>query len=154
MARILSFFGSTTQYDYVSSLPYVSQILVGGYSIGTVPAVYLAANREVGELFLLAPFANGYDFYNQAAPVFYGPLRLLVKHKFPSDQYAADIDLPVLIVASTGDEIIPYTSSKKLSACFAETVKFISLSGIGHNGVLLHPKALESIHDYLLLSLR
>ena len=51
-------------FDYAVARPDVSQVIVGGYSIGTGPAVYLAANREAAGLFLMAPFANGYDLYN------------------------------------------------------------------------------------------
>jgi hypothetical protein len=77
-------------YDYASSLPYVdkNRIIIGGFSIGTGPAVYLAANREAAGLFLLAPFASAYDIYNSVLPIFHGPLCMLVKHKFLSDQYA------------------------------------------------------------------
>ncbi|MCL2461398.1 MAG: esterase FrsA, partial [Defluviitaleaceae bacterium] len=52
-------------YDYAGGLPYVdaSRIIIGGFSIGTGPAVYLAANRPAAGLFLLAPYASGYDLY-------------------------------------------------------------------------------------------
>jgi len=94
-----------------------SRIIAGGFSIGTGPAAYLAANRNVAGLFLLAPFANSYDVYNKVLPIFHGPLRLLVKHKFSSDMRAPSITAPVLIVASENDEIVPFSSSEKLKAC-------------------------------------
>ena len=126
-----------------------NRIIIGGFSIGTGPAAYLAANRDVAGLFLLAPFANAYDVFNKVLPIFHGPLRLLVKHKFPSDQYAASITAPVLIVASENDEIVPFASSEKLKACFSTEPVFIALTGVMHNGIMFNKVTLNSIRDYL-----
>ncbi|MDR0465069.1 MAG: hypothetical protein LBG94_08160, partial [Treponema sp.] len=82
---------SLALFDYASLLPNVdsSRIVTMGYSLGTGSAVYLAANRPVAGLILAAPYANGYDIYNNILPVFKGPLKLLVKQKLPSDKYAS-----------------------------------------------------------------
>ena len=136
-------------FDYAQSLPEVSRIIAGGYSIGTGPAVYLAAHREVSGLFLLAPYANGYDLYNNVLPIFRGPLRLFVKHRFPSDRYAKDISAPVLIIASRTDEVVPFASSERLSACMSGETTFVALSGVGHNSIFFNRTALESVREYL-----
>ena len=138
-------------YDYASGLPYVdeNQIIIGGYSIGTGAAAYLAANRNAAGLFLLAPFANSYDLYNSILPIFYGPLRLLVKHRFLSNQYSLSITSPVLIIASESDEIVPFSSSENLKGCFPAEPVFISLSGVMHNGVFNNKKTLSSIQEFL-----
>ena len=138
-------------YDYAVSLPYVdiNRVLIGGVSVGTGPAVYLAANRQAAGLFLLAPYASGYDLYNSVLPVFHGPLRLLVKHKFTSDQYAASITAPVLIIASKSDEIVPFASSEKLVKCFPDEPTFVTLSGVGHNGIMFNKTTLSSIQSFL-----
>ena len=135
-------------YDYASALPGVTRVIVGGYSIGTGPAAYLAAHREVAGLFLLAPYANSYDLYNSVLPIFYGPLRLFVKHRFNSDKCARAVRAPALVVASESDEVVPYASSLKLNDCFAEST-FVTLQGTGHNAVLLNRQALESVKAYL-----
>jgi len=136
-------------YDYAAAFPDVSRIIVGGYSIGTGPAVYLAANREVDGLFLLSPYANGYDLYNSALPIFYGPLRLLVRYKFPSDAYAKAIDIPVLVVASRDDEVIPFRSTEQLHGALNEESIFVTLSDVPHNSVFSHQTTLDSIRAYL-----
>jgi pimeloyl-ACP methyl ester carboxylesterase len=138
-------------YDYVSNLSYVDEnrIIIGGLSIGTGPAVYLAANRNIAGLFLLAPYASGYDLCNNTLPIFYGPLRLLVKHKFPSDSYAPLITSPVLIVASKNDEVIPYSSSKKLKSCFPFEPTFVTLTGASHNWIMSNNTTLNNIQTFL-----
>ena len=138
-------------YDYASELPFVdeSRIIIGGLSIGTGPAVYLAANRASAGLFLLTPFASGYDLYNNVLPIFQGPLRLLVRHKFRSELYAPSVSAPVLIVASQADEIVPFHSSELLAESFPENPTFIILSGVGHNDVMNNRLALDSIQNFL-----
>jgi len=140
---------SLATFDFARTLPGVSQIIAGGYSIGTGPAVYVAARREVAGLILLAPFANGFDLYNSVLPIFHGPLRLLVRNPFPSDQFASTINIPVLLVASEHDEVIPFASPERLSQAFAGETTFVVLSGVGHTGVMFNPITLASIRAYL-----
>jgi len=135
-------------YDYASALPGVTRVIVGGYSIGTGPAAYLAARRQVDGLFLLAPYANSFDLYNGVLPVFYGPLRVFVKHRFHSDRSARETRVPALVVASQSDELIPYASSEKLAACF-EKGTLVTLQDASHNAVFFDRRTLESIKEYL-----
>jgi len=139
-------------YDYAAILPYVDKnsIIAGGVSIGTGPAVYLAAIRNVKGLFLLAPYANGYDLYNNVLPIFHGPLKLLVRNKLMSDWYAPLTDAPVLIVASKNDETVPFNSSIRISACFRTKPKFVTLTGVRHNEILPNRMTLDSIKNFLL----
>lgn len=135
-------------FDYASALPGVSRVIAGGYSIGTGSAAYLAARREVAGLFLLAPFSNSYDLYNSALPVFFGPMRLLVRHRFSSDTCAQAVRVPALVVASRDDEVIPFASSEKLNGSLEQST-FVPLDGVDHNSILYDRVALESIKAYL-----
>ena len=136
-------------FDYAETLPGVSRIIAGGFSIGTGPAVYLAAQREVGGLFLLAPYANGYDLYNSVLPIFHGPLRLLVRHPFPSDLHAKAVSVPALLVASRHDEVIPFRSPERLYHSFGEEATFTVLSHVAHNSLMFNQTTLESVKAYL-----
>jgi len=137
-------------FDFARALPGVSQIIVGAYSIGTAPAVYLAAHRETAGLFLLSPFANVYDLFNNVLPIFHGPLRLLVRHKFYSDRHAQAVTVPALLVASHSDEVIPFASSQRLNDRFGGQTTFVELSGVRHGEILFHRTSLESVRAYLL----
>lgn len=126
-------------YDWAAALPEVDveRIVAMGYSIGTGCAVYLAANRPVAGLVLAAPYANGYDLYNSTFPVFFGPLKVLAKHKLPSDEYAPKVTCPVLVIASRNDEAVPFGSSERLSKLFklSSGVDFMPVDGATHNGL-------------------
>ena len=138
-------------FDYAVSHPYVDSrhIVVMGFSLGTHSAVYLAANRPVEGLILLAAYANGYDLYNNVLPIFRGPMTGLVRQKLPSDYYAPMVSSPVLIIASYTDEIIPYDSAEYLSTLFPGSVDFMTLMGVSHNEVFVADGVPERIQSFL-----
>jgi len=139
-------------FDYATSLPNVdsSRIVTMGYSIGTGSAVYLAANRPVAGLILAAPYANGYDLYNNVLPIFHGPLRLLAIQKLPSDQFAPRATCPVLIIASRIDETIPFSSSERLSTLFPGNMEFTVLDNTLHGYVPSAEGVLDKVQFFLL----
>jgi len=142
---------SIAVFDYAASLQNIdsSRIVVMGYSLGTGSAVYLAANRLVAGLILIAPFANGYDLYNNILPIFAGPMRLLVKQKFPSDKYAPHVICPTLIIASRNDELIPFSSSQRLSKLFSDNVDFMALDNVRHNYIFQIRGVFSRVQSFL-----
>jgi dienelactone hydrolase len=138
-------------FDYAASLPNVddSRIVAMGFSLGTGSAVYLAANRPASGLILTAPYANGYDMYNGMMPVFHGPMKLLVKQKLPSDEYAPNVTCPTLVIASHGDEAIPFSTSEKLSKLFGGDVDFMALDEASHNNISGAEGVYDRIHAFL-----
>jgi len=90
-------------YDYlVSERGFDPQdIIVDGYSIGTGPAVELAATAEVGGLILEAPFLS--------APRAVTKVRLLPIDPFPNAALIGwDVRCPLLILHGTDDSVIPF----------------------------------------------
>jgi len=138
-------------FDYAAALPNVdsSRIVIMGFSLGTGSAVYLAGNRPVAGLIIAAPFASGYDLYNNVFPIFHGPLRLMVRQKFPSYEAAPSVTSPVLIMASRSDEIIPFASSARLSEMFAGEVDFIVLEDERHNYMFDAEGIFERVQEFL-----
>ena len=138
-------------YDYAAALPSVDSgcIVAMGYSLGTGAAVYLAANRQVAGLIIAAPYANGYDLYNNRFPIFYGPMRLLVRQKLPSEAYAPYVACPVLIIASRADEVIPFSSSERLSGLFGGDMDFVTLDKALHNEIFQTAGVYDRIQSFL-----
>lgn len=126
-----------------------SHIVAMGYSLCTGCAVYLAAHRPVAGLILTAPYANGDDLYNSMLPIFVGPMKLLERQKLPSDLYAPDVTCPALVFASRGDEMVPFSSSERLSTLFSGTVKLVSLEHAGHKEIFNADGVLEKIQQFL-----
>ena len=138
-------------YDYGLTLDFVDtdNIVAMGYSIGTGPATYLASQRDIKKLILLAPYDELASLYNKKFNVFHGILKNLIRYKFTSYQYAEQISSPVLIITSHDDEVINYQYSKRLSEHFNNLENCIVLDGIRHSGYLTNESALESINKFL-----
>ena len=133
-------------YDYLRQTDEV--ICVCGYSIGTGPANYVAANRDVSALALIAPYAEGYDLYNNFLPVFRHPLlRGLVSFRMESRVFAQSVKVTPLIVASADDCTVPLASSETLAGCYPQAV-FQRLDGRSHAALPVDPACLGLVSDY------
>ncbi|PRR82538.1 alpha/beta hydrolase [Clostridium vincentii] len=138
-------------YDYAVSREDVDQknIVIMGYSIGTGVATYLASQRDIKSLILLAPYDEGITLYNSQVNIFYGPLKYLVKYKFESIEYAKSVKVKPLILASKDDELIPYSSSFKLSNQFPCGSNLITYEGFKHNDFWGQIEVLEKVEEHL-----
>lgn len=139
-------------YDYASKLEYVdiNNIIVLGYSIGTGVATYVASERNVNGLILVAPYDQALSLYNDNINIFYGPLKLLARYKFDSIQYAKNVMVLPLIITSYDDEVINYKFSLNLSKYFKDTEQLVVLdNNVKHNDYFLQERVLEEIAKYL-----
>lgn len=138
-------------YDYAVSLDTIDKnnVIIMGYSIGTGPATYLASQRDVKGLILLAPYDCALSLYNNTLDIFHGPVRLLARYKFDSKTYAQNVLISPLIIASQNDEVIPFALSENLSKHFPESVNFITLEGVFHNDIIKQENTLCEIQKYL-----
>ena len=138
-------------YDYASELDCVDRerISVLGYSIGTGVANYVATQRNIQGLILLAPYDRGLSLYNDALNIFHGPLKHLARFQFDSLSYAREIELAPLIVASRDDEVIPYPLALNLAEGFPHTPETVLLDQLSHDGFLYDSRVMEAIHSYL-----
>lgn len=148
-----TFFAMTESvYDYAKNLDCVdeNEIVIMGYSIGTGAATYLASQKDVEKLILLAPYDNALSLYNANFNVFYGPIKLLTALKLESDKYAENVQEKTLIFTSYNDEVINYKFSENLSTNFKNLDEFIILNeNVSHNDYLSTEAVLERIKSFL-----
>lgn len=136
-------------YDAIAARPDVTEVIVLGYSIGTGPAHYCAANRPVSGLILIAPYADGFDLFNNIVPVFHGPLEALVCYDMPSIDYAQAIAVAPLVFATPMDRLVPYASTLRLTEVYPAGCRFVTVPDIDHKGFLPTPLVLEEISAYI-----
>lgn len=136
-------------YDWVKENYPNSDIIVMGYSIGTGVANYVAMEKAVEGLILMAPYADGYDLFNSQLGIFYGPMRLLVTFRMQAVQFAKSIDVKALILATDADEAVPFESSKRLSEAYLKGCEFITIKGITHNEFWGNQAANKHISRYI-----
>jgi fermentation-respiration switch protein FrsA (DUF1100 family) len=107
------------------------RIVVWGFSLGTGPAVALAANRRIGKLILEAPYTSIVDVAAAAFPVV--PVRWFMHDKFHSDQRIADVTAPVLIMHGERDHTIPIRFGERLYELARQPKQMVRFSEGGHD---------------------
>ncbi len=143
----LDTYDTAIQWDFVEQ----SGITAVGYSIGTGPASYLAARRELSSLILLAPYEKYYNNTMRNADrdlssrnkkpmptverVFY---RLVWGYNVDPYRYAPSIDEPVLILSSLADTTITHQASMEV-ADRLKNGKVVTLQDVLHEHLLSEP---------------
>ena len=100
-------------------------IAVIGFSIGSGPAVELAASKKVGALILEAAYLS--------APRIMTWCRVLLIDPFPNIERIDRVNCPLLAIHGTADSIIPFSHGKRLFDLAKEPKLFVPVEGAGHN---------------------
>lgn len=124
-----------------------ANIVVMGRSLGSGVASMLASERPVRAAILVTPFdslasvaAHHYSFM---------PVRWLLKHPFPSAQWARGAQAPALMLAAADDQIIPPTFAERLRDAWAAPSELHTLAGVGHNDIEQHDDYQRLINEFL-----
>lgn len=108
-----------------------SRIVYFGESLGSAVALRLAVERRPAALILRSPFTSLADVGRYHYPLL--PVRLLLRDRFASIDYAHRVQSPVLVMAGTRDTIVPIDFSRRLYAAIAAPKTLVELSGADHN---------------------
>jgi pimeloyl-ACP methyl ester carboxylesterase len=83
---------------------------------------------------LITPFDSLADAAAAQYPIF--PVRVLLRDRFDSWQYAPKVAAPTQIIVAAEDEIVPRSSSNRLRTRFTNTnVSYVVIPHAGHNTV-------------------
>jgi uncharacterized protein len=109
------------------------QVALIGWSLGSAVAIDLAGRRNVRAQVLLSPLtsivATTLDLarLGKAAPSV-GPFNALSR--------ASGVDCPTLVVSGTKDALTRPWMANKLTKAMGSHARLVTLSGVGHNGML------------------
>ncbi len=99
-------------YNYVKAQYTPKEIIIYGRSLGTGIAACLASEVEADKLILETPYHSMNDLARSYFSLF--SIEHKLPYKLPSFQYLQNVDCPILILHGTEDEVVPYSSAKKL----------------------------------------
>jgi hypothetical protein len=99
------------------------RIVAFGESLGTAPAVRLAATREVGALVLDSAYSAIADIGQRRFPLL--PVRLLIRDPFDAAADAPRVTAPVLAAHCRQDWITPLDLAERLMAAFPSRPRLI-----------------------------
>lgn len=124
------------------------EIIVYGRSLGSSFATYVASRESPACLVLETPFYNLTDVAKARFPFL--PVDRLLKYRFRSDQYIADVRCPITIYHGTGDRVVPHASGYKLfRVADSDRISFYSIKGGRHNNLGEFPAYVNTIEDVL-----
>jgi uncharacterized protein len=107
-----------------------ANIIVHGESLGGAVASRLAAETAPAGLIVESSFTSA---VNLGAEVYrWLPVRWLARYTYPTMEYLRRVRVPVLVVHSRDDEIIPFHHGQALYAAAQAPKRFIEVRG-GHN---------------------
>jgi len=125
------FFNSVkTVYDTLKRIYPENKIIIMGYSIGTGPAAWLAANDHPEKLILLAPYYSLSDMALTRYPFL--PVSIILKYPINTYKYLQHVKAPVTIFHGDADQVVYYGSSLKLKPYLKTGDTLITLKGQDH----------------------
>lgn len=106
------------------------RIILFGRSLGGSIAAWLASRSDAMGLILESAFTSVPVLASEIYPFF--PVRWLSRFRYDTLHYLQSVTLPVLVIHSRDDEIIPISHGRKLYDQAAEPKRFLEIGG-GHN---------------------
>ncbi len=120
-------------------------LVLVGESLGSAVATATALQQPPAALVLRSPFTSLADVGREHYPFL--PVGRLLKDRYPVEEQVGRVAAPVLVVASTGDEIVPYRLSERVFAAATGDKELLTLEGLGHNDPALGagPQLVEAV---------
>ena len=108
-----------------------ARISIGGRSLGTSVAAYVAAHREVIKLALITPFDSIVSIAQERYPLY--PASLLLKDTYELISYVKDIKAKTFVIMAENDKVVPKEHSLRLIQAFKKEQLVITvIKGRGH----------------------
>jgi fermentation-respiration switch protein FrsA (DUF1100 family) len=131
-----TFKDAAAAYRYLTGTRGISgpDIILFGRSLGTALATDLALKGPCRALILESPFTNSKEMAKRLAPFLFD-----WRPKVPYDNLGriGYVQVPVLIIHGTHDEIIPVDMARRVFAAAAEPKELYLISGSHHNDTYL-----------------
>ena len=128
----------------------LERVVLWGESLGGGVATALAERNSgrLAGLVIEKSFTSAVDLAAELYPFL--PVRLLMRDRFDNASRIARIDMPLLVVHSEGDEIVPFAHGERLFALAREPKEFVTARG-GHNdaGVFADGLAFARVRAFL-----
>lgn len=133
-------------YDTISGEH--EHISVGGRSLGTALAIYVAAKREVSKLALITPFDSIVNVAQERYPIY--PVKWLMKDHYNSVSRVGKITCDTFIVIAQNDSVIPRDRTEKLIEAFPkEQLSVDIIENRGHADISSDPRYYRIMQDFI-----
>jgi fermentation-respiration switch protein FrsA (DUF1100 family) len=123
-------------WDYLTNTKRHSpkSIVISGESLGGPIAANLAKDVSPGALVLASTFTSAPDLASNFYWFF--PVRLLARFHYPTAEYVVRVHVPILVIHSRTDEIVPFSHAEAIFRRANEPKQLLEIRG-DHNSALL-----------------
>ena len=133
-------------YDTIKSKH--KRISIGGRSLGSGIATYVAAHRNVSKLALITPYDSILHVARERYPMY--PVSFLLDERYDSLSRVKAIKADTLIIVAALDQVIPKSSTQKLIEAFdPKQLKVIVIKNRGHIDISSDIKYYKSMQDFI-----
>jgi predicted alpha/beta hydrolase family esterase len=119
--------------------------IVVGYSLGSGVASYLARERSVSGLILVAPFDALEAVAQQRYP--WVPVHWLIRHHMPSIDFLRGLATPTAVIAAERDVIVPSARTAALRPAIANLVLDRTIAGAQHHDIFHYAAFAQAMTD-------
>ncbi len=134
-------------FDFLQAKYPGNRIILYGRSLGTGIAAYLAGKRSPKALLLETPYDNFTNIAAHHMPFL--PNGLLLRYRFPTDEWLKEVQCPVHIIHGTADRIVPYQFGEQLAISLGPAANFHTITGGHHNDLSYFPEFHEALNNIL-----
>jgi len=119
-----------------------ADIIIFGRSLGGAIAAQLATQTNPKVLIVESAFTSLPDAGAKHYPFL--PVRLMARYKYNTKESLAQIKVPVLIIHSPTDNIIPFEFGRKLFEAANEPKSFLEINGTHNDGYMVSAEQYEA----------
>src|SRR5215467_14856493 len=132
-------------YDYLTQTMKIAtdRIIIYGRSVGSGPAVHLAARKPAAGLILQSPFVSAFRVLTR--------IPLLPFDKFPNYKAIGKVRCPLLIIHGDSDTVIAPWHGRKLYELANEPKKYVPIPGANHNDLemVAGKSYVDALHQFV-----
>ena len=133
-------------YDTIKSKH--KRISIGGRSLGSGIATYVAAHREVSKLALITPFDSIVNVASDMYPVY--PVTLILEDTYDSVSRIDKIKAKTFIIMAEHDTVIVRERTQKLIDAFApDQLEVVLIKDRGHNDISSDARYYKVMQDFI-----
>ena len=124
------------------------RISIGGRSLGTAVATYVAAHRTVSKLALITPFDSIVNVAQERYPLY--PVKYLLKDDYDSYSRVKEISAKTFIVTAEEDKIISKARSQNLIEAFPKgQLQVDTIERRGHGDISSDARYYKIMQDFI-----
>jgi len=133
-------------YDTIK--PRHNRISIGGRSLGSGIATYVAAHREVSKLALITPFDSIINVAQEMYPIF--PISFLLHDTYDSLSRIKEIKAKTFIVIAQNDNVITRERTQQLIDAFnADQLQVMTIQNRGHMDISSDATYYKMMQDFI-----